>query len=716
MILNGLTVRHFRRFAHFSLSLTPGLNVIFGPNEAGKSTLHDALLIGLFHKPNSRSADILNNQSWFAESLPEIVLEFSCDGQVFSLTKDFGEKSVVLTNCSTGAVYRDWSSVASVVEGAIGLSSALMFKATAFVEQGAMEAMASARDIKKGIGDELQKVVTGGGEDVVASAVLKKLDDRIAQLQRGLQALAKEPGEIRAARDKLQDLETRIATGREALSKVAKAEDALKADGERLAAMQGSLEDRRKLLALCEKRQQVVRDLDELRQKEEELDRRIEGAKGVRDEIAAVEKKLARYDSVKELDSTMLGRMAGLEEAVSIWQQHLQDEDREIAQLEVAGAEAGRAAKKPWLLVGGPVLVALGLVGALVNINLLAASLVGIALVALYFVLPYQAKTSYSEAIGTALGRQRYSQSRLDDAEEERQATLRRFAKQNYQQALESYEARNAILTRRSGLLAKLDGLLSEQKVEALEKERRRISRQKRDKEEALAEPGLVGGDLDPLSVQRLIRETGDLEASIAGVQQEIMRSQAIIDTASISLVDVHRLEEEQFFWQSQLTAAERKLAVYRAAREGIEAAKNSVLFSAKDVLEREMGSYLNTITGGRYRQVSVDEKTLDFAVYSPDKNSGTTVDPRLSLSRGAQDQMYLAARLSLVELICGGKKPPIILDDPFATFDESRLENTMGLCRELAKEHQILLFTCDRAYAKWADNLITLPGTDGAR
>ena len=37
----------FGRLRHEHLELSPGLNLIWGPNEAGKSTWHDALYAGL---------------------------------------------------------------------------------------------------------------------------------------------------------------------------------------------------------------------------------------------------------------------------------------------------------------------------------------------------------------------------------------------------------------------------------------------------------------------------------------------------------------------------------------------------------------------------------------------------------------------------------------------------------------------------------------------
>ena len=65
-------------------------------------------------------------------------------------------------------------------------------------------------------------------------------------------------------------------------------------------------------------------------------------------------------------------------------------------------------------------------------------------------------------------------------------------------------------------------------------------------------------------------------------------------------------------------------------------------------------------------------------------------------LSEGARNQVYLAVRLAICSLVLPKDDPcPLILDDVLATFDDVRAKQTLRLLRELARERQILLFTC---------------------
>ena len=65
-------------------------------------------------------------------------------------------------------------------------------------------------------------------------------------------------------------------------------------------------------------------------------------------------------------------------------------------------------------------------------------------------------------------------------------------------------------------------------------------------------------------------------------------------------------------------------------------------------------------------------------------------------LSRGTVDQLYLALRLALCDMLLSGDEPcPIVLDDALINFDDTRMGYALDVLREIAQRRQILLFTC---------------------
>jgi uncharacterized protein YhaN len=74
-------------------------------------------------------------------------------------------------------------------------------------------------------------------------------------------------------------------------------------------------------------------------------------------------------------------------------------------------------------------------------------------------------------------------------------------------------------------------------------------------------------------------------------------------------------------------------------------------------------------------------------------------------------DIVYLAARLGLVRLVTGDRRPPLLLDDPFVTLDDDRATRALELLRALAADFQVLYLTCSPRYDDVADAVVVLDG-----
>ena len=68
------------------------------------------------------------------------------------------------------------------------------------------------------------------------------------------------------------------------------------------------------------------------------------------------------------------------------------------------------------------------------------------------------------------------------------------------------------------------------------------------------------------------------------------------------------------------------------------------------------------------------------------------------SYSRGTRDLYALGLRLALVDALYEKESPFIILDDPFIALDDAKLERAKVLLKTIAKNKQILYFTCSKS------------------
>ena len=73
-------------------------------------------------------------------------------------------------------------------------------------------------------------------------------------------------------------------------------------------------------------------------------------------------------------------------------------------------------------------------------------------------------------------------------------------------------------------------------------------------------------------------------------------------------------------------------------------------------------------------------------------------------LSAGTMEQIYLAVRLSVARLLCRDKMP-LIIDDIFTAYDETRLVNTLD-CLKTIDTEQIILMTSNPHIGDMLDDL----------
>ena len=67
-------------------------------------------------------------------------------------------------------------------------------------------------------------------------------------------------------------------------------------------------------------------------------------------------------------------------------------------------------------------------------------------------------------------------------------------------------------------------------------------------------------------------------------------------------------------------------------------------------------------------------------------------------LSQGASDQLYLAVRLAICDMVLPAEKHvPLVLDDALVTFDDDRLLAALDYLLAESRNRQILLFTCQK-------------------
>jgi uncharacterized protein YhaN len=100
---------------------------------------------------------------------------------------------------------------------------------------------------------------------------------------------------------------------------------------------------------------------------------------------------------------------------------------------------------------------------------------------------------------------------------------------------------------------------------------------------------------------------------------------------------------------------------------------------------------YFHFLTDGEYVRIFAPMSDQMFVVERQDGQRFLATE----VSQGTAEQLYLSLRLALAKTYEAAEKYPLIIDDSFVNFDKKRTERAIMLLHEVAKERQVLFFTC---------------------
>ena len=194
----------------------------------------------------------------------------------------------------------------------------------------------------------------------------------------------------------------------------------------------------------------------------------------------------------------------------------------------------------------------------------------------------------------------------------------------------------------------------------------------------------------------------GDNEAAHAARELESLRRRlgelkerrAMAEGQARALGDPLALESGLAEGERRYTELLRQNEALTLALETLTRADTELQQRLSPLLAKKAAEYFSELTDGRY-----DEVTLARDLTAKTRRTGDDVGRELDyLSAGTKDQLYLALRLAVCDLALPGDDPcPIVLDDALVTFDQERMSLALDLMKRIARERQVLVFSCHR-------------------
>jgi len=711
MKLNRLTVYGFGRLTSLPpIAFAPGLNLLYGENESGKSTLQQAILAALygFHSYSKGSRGPLPEYEPGLEARykPWSGGGYACcieydldDGRRYAFDRGFDGSSsrlsvrdlIPATDISGGLDLGRCKSLSpDAVLTYIG-SSRDAFVSSAFIGQGQLTQLAAADTLSTAFAAAVDTGARGVPADKSAAALGKEAD-----------GLGKEAATSDRSDRPLSDALRRQKQAEQRLNGWLGAEQAAEA---RVSAR----ESLRQQLAATEPQLRHLR-YAAARLDQERLDGIAQAADRARAERDA---RLADRDRYAEWAAFPVERDG---EAKELW----------------GAIEAGRRQRERWQQAAAPearraaprVSSSRPVAAAILCLLALAVFAAGIAM---GYLLPGLLLAVVLGVAALALSRRREGEAEAGDAGAagaladlerelgENEAKLRALLAQagvigsDLKRCLVTFneraaarrafdDCRRAVQDSEHSLTIALQGHTPDE-LAVKHRAAAQAVEQLLAQDATLAEVDVTAlGDATAIS-----REEQALLAEADRLRSDLDKLEGAIASAFDSL-GYSRAEAEE-----QLAAVRREVARLQHYKQALELARDQLQEAMAEArgsfvpaLEAEMGKSVGLITAGRYEQARVTHRGNEMLLALVDKGTGEARAAE-HLSVGTREQCYICLRLAMARNLSeGGEKLPLILDDPFANCDAPRLKRMLEFVGRLAQDHQVLLFTKDPTIREW--------------
>lgn len=631
MKINKLTAS-FGKLENESLSFHPGLNVIYAPNESGKSTwcaFIRAMLYGIDSSERVRAGylpDKLRYAPWSGAPM-EGSMDLTTGRADITISRTTRAKSAPMREfsaCYTGSsVPVDGVTGANAGEMLTGVSRDV-FCRSAFIAQGSV-AVTGSPELEK----RISSIVSTGEEQTSYS----EADERLRAWQRKRRFNRR--GYLPELEAKMDDTQRMLNSMDESAAEIAALEDRLAESGARCAALESAVTESRKLQRR-ESLEKLSRGRAELKAAEETHDKALAALSDAKDALRAGPFGAVSAD---EAEANAADDLTALDELKA----------------------RGRRRVSPLLAI---MFFVLAVAGAALYTHF--QSVAYICLAAAFCIAAVVLFMRYSKARRAAL-----------DARAERRKIL------------DGYGVRSA-----SDIRAALDGhralCRAVDTAERQELDTRRAYDEARDRqamleEAALGELDFSGGSSEPARLSRELAAERQNAERISSKISALNGRLAAVGDPLVLTSDLRTMEDEYNGLCEEYDAISLAVDTLRTADSELQSR-----FSPQ--LGKLAAQYMSFMTGGRYSDVLINR---DFSASAKTQDDAVARDSEY-LSAGTLDLMYLAVRLAVCELAMpAGETCPLIIDDALVNLDEERLRQAMALLRELARSRQIILFTC---------------------
>ena len=698
----------FGKLENQTLTLEPGLNILHAPNEWGKSTwcaFLVTMLYGIDTRERSRQQSLADKERY---------APWSGSPMSGRMALNWNGRDITIERSTKG---RTPMGVFRAYETATGLDipeltadncgqQLLGVEKSVFARAGFLRLSDLPVTQDENLRKRLNALVTTGDESGTADALAQKLNDLknkcyvnrskglLPQAQAQKEALQQKLSQLQQLREESSHIRQQQADTEQQLHLLENHKLALNAAADRTRAEKLTAAQTACTAAQlrAEQAEQLCAQLPPAEKLEQDL-ARLSGLREQQDALH-LEAQMQPQPPVKpDVPRPFLGLSP--EEALS--------------QASTDAKAYGVKSVSPALLIPAGILALTGIVlmALLDTLGLIlgaVALLAGIAVAALWFMRSSKAKTA------AELLAQKYAPLSHDQWE----AAAQKYAKEqeSYARAMQAHDdRRQQYLARHTALeqqLAALTGGRSPAQCrqdwqQALDNYRM-LGDARRELQRAQDLVQGLSGNAAPVPQPEFsdeltwdVQQTDDLLRDCRFRQRQLLEQYARCQGSMLTLGNAETIQRELSLVEERIARLEDLYAAAVLAQEKLAQATAELQRRFAPRIARRAQETFSRLTGGRYDRLTLDQD-LGINAGATDE---TTLHSAIWRSEGTIDQLYFALRLAVAEALT--PEAPLVLDDAFARFDDTRLQAAMEILKEESEKRQILLFTCQTREEQYA-------------
>ncbi|WP_277678504.1 ATP-binding protein [Gracilibacillus dipsosauri] len=189
----------------------------------------------------------------------------------------------------------------------------------------------------------------------------------------------------------------------------------------------------------------------------------------------------------------------------------------------------------------------------------------------------------------------------------------------------------------------------------------------------------------------KISKEIDDVKEKWKQKSQQLSDQRAALEMLE-DREEVSLLKHQIALKKEKLEKLAGEWAIDQIALERLLQAKNRYYEIYVPKVFQHASNYFSRLTLGRYQQLVLLEES-NWIQVEDREGFFYTVD---ELSQGTKDQLYIAIRLALSNVMAKDLSLPFLIDDGFVHFDQYRKESILEILQELSEDHQILYFTTE--------------------